>query len=67
MDNQLKVIFGSWIQAIGTVISAIGSTPSDENNKEFQFNLNLWGNVLQATGNAVLADVQEMITFEKNR
>lgn len=65
MDNQLKVIFGSWIQAIGTVISAIGSTPSIVNNKEIQFNLNLWGNTLQATGNSVLADVQETINFEK--
>lgn len=65
MDNQLKEIFGSWIQAIGTVISAIGSTPSSVITSKLQFDLNLWGNVLQATGNALVADALETISLEK--
>ena len=65
MDYQLKEFIGSWIQAIGTVISAIGSTPLDVIRKEFRNNLNLYGNVLQATGNALVADGQETISLEK--
>lgn len=29
MENQLKEIFGAWLAAIGTITSAIGSTPFD--------------------------------------
>lgn len=65
MNNTQKALFGSWIQAIGTVLSAIGSTPSTNiNNKQLE-DLNLWGNVLQATGNAVLADTEEELTLNK--
>lgn len=65
VNNQLKEIIGSWIQAIGTVISAIGNTPSSVIKSEFLYNLDLWGNVLQATGNALVADSQETISLEK--
>lgn len=65
VNNQLKEIIGSWIQAIGTVISAIGNTPSSVIKSEFRYNLDLWGNVLQATGNALVADSQETISLEK--
>lgn len=63
MENQLKELFGAWIQAIGTVTAAVGSTPSL--NEDTQENLNLWGNVLQGTGNALIADAQEGFTLEK--
>lgn len=63
MENQLKELFGAWIQAIGTVTAAVGSSPSlDEEIKE---SLNLWGNALQGTGNALIADAQEEFTLEK--
>lgn len=63
MENQLKELFGAWIQAIGTVTAAVGSTPSlNENTQE---SLNLWGNVLQGTGNALIADAQEGFSLEK--
>ncbi|MGG3574172.1 hypothetical protein ABES25_02130 [Bacillus gobiensis] len=65
MDHLLKGLLGSWIQAIGTVLSAIGSTPLQGVDEEFLNNLNLWGNVLQATGNALMADAQETISLEK--
>lgn len=63
MENQLKELFGAWIQAIGTVTAAVGSTPSL--NENTQQSLNLWGNVLQGTGNAIIADAQEGFTLEK--
>lgn len=65
MDNQMKRLYGSWIQAIGTMISAIGSTPSNRINKDLHNDLNLWGNVLQGTGNALSADGEEEMSLEK--
>ncbi|CAH0311111.1 MULTISPECIES: DUF6944 family repetitive protein [Peribacillus] len=65
MDNQFKETFGSWIQAIGTVISAIAGTPSDVLDEEFRNNLDLIGNELQATGNALLADAEETWSLNK--
>ncbi|MDQ0216511.1 hypothetical protein J2S13_002971 [Oikeobacillus pervagus] len=65
MDKQLKELMGNWIQAIGTVISAIGSTPSTILSEDFRKDLGLVGNVLQGAGNALLADVEREITLEK--
>lgn len=63
MENQLKEVFGAWIQAIGTVTAAVGTSPSlKEDSKK---SLNLWGNVLQGTGNALVAEAQEGLTLEK--
>ena len=58
MGSQFKEVFGSVIQAIGTIESAVGSTPFKNLSKETSFNLRLQGNVLQATGNALSADGQ---------
>jgi hypothetical protein len=63
MENQLKELFGSWIQAIGTVTAAVGTTPSL--NEKKQQSLNLWGNVLQGTGNALIADAEEGFSLGK--
>jgi hypothetical protein len=65
MDNQTKEIFGAWIQAIGTLIAAIGSTPSINVSEQFHEDLNLWGNVLQAAGNALQADAEEELPLVK--
>lgn len=64
MDNQLKEIFGGWLAAIGTVTSAVGSTPSLFIKKGLRNDLNLWGNVLQGVGNAVVADGQGELSLE---
>jgi hypothetical protein len=63
MESQLKEVFGAWIQAIGTVIAAVASTPSL--NEDIQESLNLWGNALQGTGNALLADAEEGFSLGK--
>lgn len=65
MDDQQIALFGSWTQAIGTVLSAIGSTPFERLEQEILDDLNLWGNVLQATGNALVADGTEENSLEK--
>jgi hypothetical protein len=65
MENQPKELFGSWTQAIGTLIAAIGSTPSNHLNKDALKSLDLWGNALQATGNALIADAQETNSLNK--
>jgi hypothetical protein len=65
MSNKEKAVFGAWIQAIGTVTAAVGSTPSKVLTDQQLENLNLWGNVLQGTGNAILADTEDTFTLNK--
>jgi len=64
MDNQSKEVFGAWLSAVGTIIAAIGSTPSHFIKSSLRQDLNLWGNVLQAVGNAIEADGQEDVSLE---
>ncbi|KUP09526.1 hypothetical protein Q73_02590 [Bacillus coahuilensis m2-6] len=59
MDNHnLEQIaeFGAWTQAFGTIASAISSTPNLPLPEILLEDLNIIGNTLQATGNAVLVD-----------
>lgn len=64
MDNRTKEIVGSIIAALGTILSAVGNTPSSFIKKDLQSSLDLWGNVLQAAGNALEADGQENLSLE---
>ena len=65
MDDPIKEIVGAWFVAVGTIIAAIGSTPFKKLNDELWRDLNVWGNVLQATGNGLEADGQGEISLEK--
>lgn len=65
MENQFKEIFGAWVAAIGTITSAIGSTPFDFISSNVRKDLNVYGNVLQAAGNALEADGQGEVSLEK--
>ena len=65
MENQLKEIFGALIAAIGTIIAAIGSTPFYFISSNVRKDLSVYGNVLQAVGNALEADGQGEISLEK--
>lgn len=47
-----------WIAPTGTILAAIGSTPSKRLDSQKQFYLQLWGNELQAVGNALEAEEQ---------
>ncbi|HDR4765977.1 TPA: hypothetical protein ACQ75Q_005367 [Bacillus thuringiensis] len=65
MENQFKEIFGAWMAAIGTITSAIGSTPFDFISSNVRKDLNVYGNVLQAVGNALEADGQGEVSLEQ--
>ncbi|RSK25951.1 hypothetical protein EJF36_03035 [Bacillus sp. HMF5848] len=59
MCNKQKATWGAWIQAVGTTLSAIGSTPSLNIDAKILQDLDLVGNVLQATGDALQADSEQ--------
>ncbi|SEG88360.1 hypothetical protein SAMN04487919_1619 [Bacillus sp. ok061] len=63
MDDSIKEIVGAWFIAIGTIIAAIGSTPFKRMNSGLRKDLDIWGNVLQATGNGLEADGQGGISL----
>lgn len=65
MNNNLEELLGSWIQAIGTVIDAITVTPINKFPKTIESSLFAIGNVMQATGNALLADSIQEINLDK--
>ena len=65
MGNEQKATLGAWISAIGTVLSAIGSTPIKSIPEDTLDAFNLVGNELQGTGNALQADAEEQITLTK--
>ncbi|MBJ8067520.1 MULTISPECIES: DUF6944 family repetitive protein [Bacillus] len=65
MENQFKEIFGAWVAAIGTITSAIGSTPFNFISSNVRKDLNVYGNVLQAVGNALEADGQGEVSLEQ--
>lgn len=56
MGNEFKATFGAWVQAVGTVLSAIGNTPNKYVSEDTLKNIDIIGNELQATGNALEAD-----------
>ncbi|MFD2615778.1 DUF6944 family repetitive protein [Terrilactibacillus laevilacticus] len=65
MDIELKDLAGSWTSALGTIVSAIGSTPTLAFTDQMRINLDLWGNVLQATGAGLSADAEIHWTLNK--
>lgn len=65
MNLDLKILSGVWIQAAGTVLAALGATPSLPAGEQTKTNLSLIGNVKQAMGNALLADTEKTVNFIK--
>ncbi|MFS0635497.1 hypothetical protein AB1K84_06305 [Mesobacillus foraminis] len=63
MNNQTKMLSASSIQAIGTVIAAFETTPAIIPEEILRDQLIVYGNVLQGTGNALLADTEEADSF----
>jgi hypothetical protein len=58
MEDESKALVGSVIVSIGTITAAIGSTPSNYIKSSVRDDLSIIGNVLQATGNGLDADVE---------
>ncbi|WP_404444861.1 hypothetical protein LG307_17995 [Sutcliffiella horikoshii] len=65
MQKDNKQLIGVWTQAVGTVVAAIGSTPSVPIDNSGKTGLQLVGNILQAGGNGLEADAQEELTYGK--
>lgn len=64
MNSHSKEIAGSVIAALGTLLSAIGTTPFPALPKEFRKDLDLFGNTLQAAGNSLEAGGQGTFSLE---
>lgn len=60
-SSNTTAIAGGWIEAIGTIVAAIGNTPSKVISKSMLKDLRLIGNVLQANGSALVADNEELL------
>ncbi|MDH6598405.1 hypothetical protein E4T85_00040 [Bacillus stratosphericus] len=59
MDNKSKKILGSFLSMIGTIQSALGSTPDFPLDEEQRYQFDIIGNTLQAVGSGLSADGQE--------
>lgn len=64
MNSQFKSLAGAWIEAIGTFVSAVGSTPS-KLSLRMQKELSLIGNFLQASGSGFSADSETSFNLNK--
>lgn len=64
-NREFKALLGAWDQALGTFISAVSSTPSFKLKATVRTRLSLLGNVMQATGNALLADSERKPSLGK--
>ncbi|WP_261131290.1 DUF6944 family repetitive protein [Bacillus sp. Marseille-Q3570] len=64
VGQQVIVLSGAWIQAVGTVVAAIGSTPTFYLPHIISKELRIVGNALQALGNAMEAAGKSTISLE---
>jgi len=59
MDNKQIIKFGTWLDAGGTTLSAIGNTPFTFLTTEMLKRIDLVGDILQATASSIMADAEE--------
>lgn len=64
-DNRTKALLGYWLDAIGQTLSAVANTPTLIKSESSATNLDLWGNVLQGTGTALVADNDTPYSLDK--
>lgn len=55
-DNHQKIIVGLWITAIGTIFSALATTQRVDLVEATRSTYSIYGNALEAGGNALIAD-----------
>lgn len=60
-ESNVTAIAGNWIAAIGTILSAIGSTPSTTFSEQTLEDFNIIGNILEAGGSAIVSDTEDAI------
>ena len=60
-NSNIIAIAAGWIEAIGTIVAAIGNTPSTIFSKSTLKDFRLIGNVLQACGSALAAENEQLL------
>ena len=60
-NSNITAIAGNWIEAIGTLITAIGSTPSTMFSQQTLTDFNIIGNILEAGGTAIAAESEDAL------
>lgn len=63
-NSNNAAVVGNWIGAVGTIISAISSTPSTVFTEQTLEDFNLIGNTLQAVGSAIVAETEDTLINE---
>ena len=58
-----KAVIGNWIVAIGTVVSAIGSTPSPIFTQQMRNDFNLIGPTLETVGISLVAEAEDTVQY----
>lgn len=65
LDESYIKLAASWLDGVGTTLSAIGNTPIQFASEQFLFNIDLVGDVMQANSAAILADLEEEYNLSK--
>lgn len=60
-ETNITAVAGNWIVAIGTIVSAIGSTPSTFFTQQTLTDFNVIGNILQAGGSAIVVETENAV------
>ena len=60
-ESSITSVAGNWIAAVGTIISAIGSTPSTFFSQQTLTDFNIIGNILQAGGSAIVVETEDAV------
>ena len=60
-NSNITAIAGNWIVAIGTLVSAIGSTPSTIFTQQTLTDFNIIGNILEAGGSAIVSETEDTL------
>ena len=61
--NNTEMTIAQWVEAFGTVLSAIGNTPIEFLSSDFLYDINLVGDVLQVSATSVQLDAETKLTY----
>lgn len=62
-DTNIKAIVGNWIVAVGTLLSAIGNTPSTIFTQQTLKDFNIIGHILEAGGIAIVSETEDTLLY----
>lgn len=62
-DSNIKAIVGNWIVAVGTLVSAIGNTPSTIFTQQTLKDFNIIGHILEAGGIAIVSETEDTLLY----